>query len=75
MKRKEMTKPRKVIKRRSGQSGSKAMLAPSPEGYKLVPIIPTEAMQHAGSAWVKQCEIRTKCYQAMVDAAPTYNTI
>mgnify|MGYP001597371128 FL=1 len=28
MKRKEMTKPRKVIKRRKGQSASKAMLAP-----------------------------------------------
>ena len=51
----------------------KEFLSPCPEGHKLVPIIPTEAMQHAGSAWAKQRGIRTKCYQAMVGAAQTYN--
>ena len=48
----------------------KEFLSPCPEGYKLVPLVPTDAMQHAGSKWMKQSGIRTRCYQEMVEAAP-----
>ena len=53
----------------------KKFLLHCPEGYKLVPVVPTDAMQHAGSKWMKQRGIRTKCYQAMVGAALTYSAV
>ena len=52
----------------------KEFLSHCPEGFKLVPVVPTDAMQHAGSKWMKQRGIRTKCYQAMIETAPTHNT-